>query len=74
MKTCKILASKVFYFSCSSMCHWKRCAHVFIITHIINVLDITLLFSIFDYFRILSIVSNLEPMCVVMQIGHAFIS
>ena len=73
MQTCKILASKVFYFSCFSMCHWKRCAHVFIITHVINIIDITFLFSNFNYFRMLSVVSRLEPRCVVMQIGHAFI-
>ena len=73
MKTCKILASKGFYFS---MCHWKRCANVFIIAHIIHtpyITDITFLFSNFNYFRILSVVFNLEPRCVVKQIGHAFI-
>ena len=73
MKTCKILASKVFYFSCFSMCHKNRCAHVFIITHMINIIDITFYFHFFYYFRILSVVSNLEPRCVVMLIGHLFI-
>ena len=29
MKTCKILESKGFYFSCFSMCHLKRGAHIF---------------------------------------------
>ena len=71
MKTCKILASKGFYFS---YCHLKRSVHVFIITHILYIIDITFLFSFFDYFRmILNVVSNLEPRCVVKQIGHAFI-
>ena len=56
-----------------SMRHWKRRAHVFIITHITNFIDITFLFSIFNYFRMLSVESNLEPRCVVMLIGHAFI-
>ena len=60
MKTCKIYASKVFYFNCFNMCDWKRYVHVFIIAHIINLIGITFLFSIFKYFRILSVVSNLD--------------
>ena len=46
---------------------------VFIIIHIIYINDITFLFSIFNLFRTLSVVSNLEPRCVAKQIGHIFI-
>ena len=73
MKTCNILASKVFDLSCFKHVSLETLCACFHYNTYNKYYGYNVSIFNFNYFRIFSAVSKLEPRCVVMQIGHGFI-